>query len=414
MKVLISAIACNPYQGSESYFGWAAVKCLARDHELWVITTGRNRPDLERAQAEGLIPPTVRFAYAGKYQDWHPNRLLARIQGWKEYIAFSRDSLAVAADLHRRESFDLVQHLTYSTWRVASPMWKLGIPFVFGPIGGNEKFPLRIFPVLSMTGAAFEFARNFSNIVSRFLPSVRQSLCQARHVFVSTPETLQLVTDVRGCKNGLSMLSPGFYSQAKAAEFSRYISSRSHDGILRIYAAGNLGGHKCIAIAFKALALVKQRGISFRYHLGASGPEIPHLKKMAARLGLTEEVLFGGTMSREDYQQELGRTHIYLLPSMRESVGLTMMESMLAGCVPIVADCGGPKAIVTEDCGYKVPVSTIEKMAEEIAAIILVIDRNRRILSEKGPEASRRISSTYTEDNYLNRVNGVYRELTSN
>jgi glycosyltransferase involved in cell wall biosynthesis len=379
-----------------------------------VITTGRNRPDLERAEAEGLMPPNVRFAYAGTYEEWHPNRLLARVQGWKEYIQFSKDSLAVATELHRKEKFDLVQHITYSTWRVASPMWKLGIPFIFGPIGGNESFPLRIFPVLSWAGAAFELARITSNISSRYFPSVRESICKADHLFASTTETEQLLISIRGSEKGISRLSPGFYSEAKAAEFSRFVSTKSPDGMLRIYAAGNLGGHKCIAIAFKALSLVKQRGINFRYHLGASGPEIPHLKKMAAKLGLTEEVIFGGAMSREDYQQELGRTHIYLLPSMRESVGLTMMESMLAGCVPIVADCGGPKVIVTEDCGYKVPVSTIQKMAEEIAAIILAIDRDRRILSEKGPAASRRISLTYTEDNYLNTVNGVYRELTSN
>ena len=38
MKILISAIACNPYLGSGNYFGWSAVKCLAQDHELWVMS----------------------------------------------------------------------------------------------------------------------------------------------------------------------------------------------------------------------------------------------------------------------------------------------------------------------------------------------------------------------------------------
>ena len=413
MKVLISAIACNPYLGSESYFGWAAVKCLARDHELHVITTGRNRTDLERAEAEGLIPPNVRFAYAGTYEEFHPNRLLARVQGWREYIQFSKDSLAVAAELHRKGQFDIVQHITFSTWRVPSPLWKLGIPFVFGPIGGNESFPLRIFPVLSWSGAAFELARITSNISSRYLPAVRESICKAGHLFASTPETQQLLISVRGSERGISPLSPGFYSESKAAEFSRFVPTKSTDGILRIYAAGNLGGHKCIAIAFQALSIVKRRGVDFRYHLGANGPEIPHLKKLAAELDLTSEIIFGDAMSREDYQQELGRTHLYLLPSMRESVGLTMMEAMLAGCVPIVADCGGPRLMVTEDSGYKIPISTIKRMSEDIADVIVAIDRDRRILAEKGPLASRRISTHFTEQNYSDTVNAVYRALTA-
>jgi glycosyltransferase involved in cell wall biosynthesis len=412
MKILLSAIACNPYQGSESYFGWAAAKCLARDHELYVITTNRNRADLERAKMEGLIPPNVRLAYAGAFKDWHPNRLLAQVQSWKEYVHFAKDSLAVATDLHRKEKFDVVQHITFSTWRVASPMWRLGIPFVFGPIGGNESFPWRIFPVLSLSAAAFEMARKVSNVVSRYFQSVRESLQKADHVFVSTLETGELVASIRGSDKGVSALSPGFYSEAKATEFSRFVSSKSRDGLLRIYAAGNLAGHKCIAIALQALSLVKKRGVDFCYYLGASGPEIPHLKKLAAKLDLTQQIVFGAAMSREDYQQELGRTHIYLLPSMRESVGLTMMEAMLAGCVPIVADCGGPKLIVTEDCGYKVLVSTINGMAEKIADIILMIERDRRILSERGPLASKRISTTFAEENYLNTVNTIYRSLT--
>ena len=30
MKILVSAVACNPYLGSEAFFGWVAVKVLAR------------------------------------------------------------------------------------------------------------------------------------------------------------------------------------------------------------------------------------------------------------------------------------------------------------------------------------------------------------------------------------------------
>ena len=412
MKILVSAAACSPYSGSENYFGWAAVKCLARDHELRVITTIRNRPDLERAETEGVIPPNVRFTYAGSVKEWHPNRLLARVQGWKEYIQFARDSLAVAAELHRRENFDLVHHVTYSTWRVASPMWQLGIPFIFGPLAGNEPFPLQLFPVLSPAGAAFELARKTSNVVSRLMPSVRQSIRNADHIFAITMESERLMKSVRGSDKGISRLSPGFYSEAKAAEFSRFAPGKSTDGVLRLYAAGNLGGQKCIAIAFRALSLVKQRGVDFRYYLGANGPEIPHLKKLAVKLDLTKEIIFGDAMSREDYQKELGRTHLYLLPSMRETVGLTMMEAMLAGCVPIVADNGGPRLTVTDDCGYRIPVSTPQRMAEEIAGVIVAIERDRKILSEKGTLASRRILTSFTEDNYLGTVNTVYRALT--
>ena len=412
MKVLVSAIACNPYLGSENYFGWAAVRCLAQDHELWVMTGARGEPSLAKAKAEGLVPPNVRFVFAGKFEPWHPHSLLARIQSWKEYLHFTKNSLAVARELHKKEKFDLVHHVTYSTWRVASPLWKLGIPFVFGPIAGNETFPFRLFPVLSLTGAAFELARKTSNVVSQISPAVRQSIHKADHIFTVTAESEQLMRTIRGSGEGISQLSPGFYSAARMAEFSRFVPGKKPDGMLRLYAAGNLGGQKCIAIALQALSQVKKRGTKFQYHLGASGPEIPHLKRLAARLDLTQEVQFGGTMSREDYQQELGRTHIYLLPSMRETVGLTMLEAMLAGCVPIVADNGGPRLTITDDCGYKIPASTPGRMAEEIASVIVAIDRDRNIIHQKGPRASQRIVERFAEDNYRRTVNRVYGTVT--
>ena len=411
MRILVSAIACNPYLGSENYFGWAAVKCLGADHQLSVITGSRNRVSLDKAQAEGLVSPNVRFFYAGQFKPWHPNSLQARIQSWMEYLDFTKDSVKVARELQQKEPYDLVHHVTYSTWRVASPMWQLGIPFVFGPIAGNEPFPFRLFPILSPVAAAFEFARKTSNVVSRLSPKVRRSIREAAHIFAITRESEELMQAIRGSGAGISRLSPGFYSAARMAEFSRFVPGKNTAGVLRLYAAGNLGGQKCIALAFHALARVKKSGVAFRYHLGSSGPEIPHLKKLAARLGLSEEIVFGGTMSREDYQQELGKTHVYLLPSMRETVGLTMLEAMMAGCVPVVADNGGPRFAVAEDCGYRISVASRNRMADEIAKVIVTIERDRKIISEKGQLASKRVAAYFTEENYRQTVNEVYQSL---
>jgi glycosyltransferase involved in cell wall biosynthesis len=216
---------------------------------------------------------------------------------------------------------------------------------------------------------------------------------------------------MRGNNEGVSPLSSGFYSKEQMAAFGRFTSEKNIHGTLRLYAAGNLGPHKGIALAFLALAQVKARGVDFRYHLGAGGPEIPHLKRLAQQLGLTREIIFGGPMSRENYQRELGQTHIYLLPSMRETVGLTMMEAMLAGCVPVVSDVGGPSIAVTDECGYKIPASTAKRMAGAIAEVILKMNDDRQIIVQKGALAAQRIMTGYSEENYRAKVNAVYNQL---
>ena len=185
------------------------------------------------------------------------------------------------------------------------------------------------------------------------------------------------------------------------------------NGPLRVFAGGNLIGVKGVALASQALARAKAGGVKFRYRLGGGSPETRHLRNLAVRLGLENDILFGEPLSGEAYQNELGATHIFLLPSLRESAGLTMMEAMMAGCVPMVANCGGPARIVTDDCGYRVAVSSRSKFVEDLTNTIVAIDRNRDIILTKGAAASERIAAGFTEDNYRKAVNSVYSSVTN-
>jgi glycosyltransferase involved in cell wall biosynthesis len=412
MKLLIAAYSSNPYLGSEDWFAWSAIRCLAQDHELHVLTSVRNRASLAQAKTEGLVPPNTHFYFAGQVKAWQSNRLRARLQVWNEYAAFVKDMLPVARELHQKIRFDIVHHITAASWRVASPLWRLGIPFVFGPIGGNEQFPTRFFPILSPAAAAFELLRMSSNLASRFSPAVGIGIRRAAHVFVANMETERLIKAIRGSDRAVSRLQPGFYPASAIEDFARFAAAKFFTGPLRLFAGGNMEGRKGVALALLALARVKKNGVDFRYRLAAAGPEISHLKNLAARLGLNREVIFDDHLQGENYRRELGATHVFLLPSFRESTGLTMMEAMLAGCVPVVADCGGPGFIVTEACGYKIPVVHREQMIGQLAEAITAIDRNRKIISEKGQAAMKRIATDFSEENYRRIVNAVYQSLT--
>jgi glycosyltransferase involved in cell wall biosynthesis len=408
MKILVSALACNPHWGSESHFGWAAVQCLAQDHELWVLTTPRNRTDLEKAQAAGKIGENVHFVYAGQFNPWHPNRLRAHLQGWKEYVGFTKEILPVARELHQTIQFDVAHHLTLASWRVPCHLWKLGLPLVFGPVGGNEQFPSRFLPILSPMAAAFELARKLSNTVSSFSPGVRACIRQSAHVFAANAETESLLIRLRGTRIGISRMlaySHPDTGRPGAAE----IMQKSMDGPLRLFAGGSLDGRKGVAMALQALARAKNRGVKFNYRYGGKGPEFNRIQKLVAQLGLQENVQLGDSLRGKDYEAELKASHIYLLPSLRDSAGITLAEAMLAGCVPVVADCGGPGQLVSEECGYKVPVSNPASLIEEIAKILIHLDQDRDELRKKGPAAAKRIATKFSEQNYRNTVNAVYR-----
>ncbi len=409
MKLLISSLACNPHWGSESHLGWAAVQCLARDHELWVLTNARNRPDLERAREMGQVAENIHFVYVGHFKEWHSNPLRAHLQGWQDYARFSKEILPVGRELHQRVRFDLAHHLTLTSWRIPCSLWKLGIPLVFGPVGGNEFLPWRFFSILSTSAKCFELARKFSSTISRFSPSVRACIRHAAHVFAANAETESLMIQLRGTRAGVSRLLA--YSHPDASPTAPSVPKKSATGPLRLFAGGSLDGRKGVALALHALARAKSRGVKFHYRYGGKGPEFPRLQQLVIQLGLQNEVRLGDSLSGKDYQEELNAAHIYLLPSLRDSFGVTLAEAMLAGCVPIVADCGGPGQIVSADCGYKVAASSPAAMIEEISKILVHLDRNRDELEKKSPAAAKRIASEFVEQHYRNIVNTVYQSV---
>ena len=151
MKILVAAIACSPILGSEAYVGWSAVSALSRNHELWVIINILGKEGVQAAVAKGEVPTNIHFIYHGRSQEefdrtfltpWHPNRLIARLANWLNYLEWNNGLLDLARKLHAQIGFDLVHHVTYATWRVGSPLVCLGVPFVWGPIGGGENMPL--------------------------------------------------------------------------------------------------------------------------------------------------------------------------------------------------------------------------------------------------------------------------------
>jgi glycosyltransferase involved in cell wall biosynthesis len=100
-----------------------------------------------------------------------------------------------------------------------------------------------------------------------------------------------------------------------------------------------------------------------------------------------------------------------LLPSLRDNAPVTLTEAMLAGCVPVVADSGGPGIMVNDACGYLIPVHHRRQMVAELTDVIITIDRDRSIIREKGQAASQRIAAEFSEENYRRQINVVYQSV---
>ena len=380
-------------------------------HELWVLTHKGNEAAIVAAMKQGKVPANLKFQFVGDKKLHHPNRLIARFQDWQWYIEWTRHALPVARKLCSKIDFDLVHHISYSTWRVASPLHSLGLPFIWGPLGGGEQVPRNFYSVLSPSSCLFEFVRSLSNFRSSNSSAVRETARRAAFVLASNRDTLEILRRLRGSNKGLDTLSHVFFNQPKIVQFSKASKRKSFRGKLQLFAGGNLEGRKGVALAVEALAIVKSRDVPFQYTYGGYGPELAHLRSLTCRLDLEDHVSFVAGFSGDEYIDRLALTHIYLLPSLRDNAGLTLVEAMLCGCVPIVLALGGPGEIVEQNSGVLIPASDRARVVSTIAEEIIRLHHDRTSLERMSFAASQRIASVYNEQSYLRRMDSIYRSV---
>lgn len=406
MNILLSAIACNPVTGSDAFFGWSAAKALASIGDVHVLTHGFSR-EFIRAEDEAALQ-RVQFHFVGQPKPVSRNGLLARVQSWEECRDWQdRLVLPFARDLHAREKFDVVHHVTISSWRLTSPLWKLGIPFIWGPLGGGEETPRSFRHLLSLPTRVFEVLRRISSIRAARSRNLRNCARASSIALAANKETARLLTQIE-CPR-VEIISPAFFSPSRIFRFESQLPLKNWNRPLRIFSGGNLEGRKGVSLSLQALARLKREGIPFFYQIGGGGAERPFLQKMAARLGLEpEDVEFGEGLSGSDYDDALRRTHVYLLPSLRENAGLTMMEAMLAGCVPIVLKLGGPGEIVTKQCGFPIEATSPAEAVRAITSILQLLDRDRQLCQRIGLAACTRIQTCYSESAYLAALSQCY------
>lgn len=407
MKILVSAVACSPLEGSEGAVGWNAVLRIARKHEVRVLTHRQFESGWIEARNSGLLPDSVEVRFLGEDRPWHPNRLVARMQSWWRYLDFSKRVLPAALAWHRDDPVDLVHQVTYATWRVPSSLWRMPVPLVWGPLGGAGRIPRDFRGILSGQAKLMEAARDLqgwrAESSKAFADCVRESA-----VVIAANEEAELFLKRHRGDRPMLRLPVAFLSDGKIARFRRDASMPVWDGPLRLFAGGNMIGSKGLAMAVRALARVKAAGVDFRYTVAGGGPEIPKIEALVAELGLGDRVHFHPGYRGDDYIRKLHGSDIYFLPSLRETLGMTMLDAMLAGCLAVVADASAPGEIVRMAGGVAVKASTPEEMEAGLAEAVIGLDRDRIALRDRAERAGFRVAESFSQNRFDETLDRAY------
>lgn len=128
----------------------------------------------------------------------------------------------------------------------------------------------------------------------------------------------------------------------------------------------NLIALKRVDHPIRAVAKLRDRGIDVSLTVLGEGPERQKLEKLIDALDVGDRVELPGYVT--DVQERLKSTSFCMLTSASEGLPLSLMESMGAGCVPIVYDITyGPRDLIQQGVnGFITPRGDVDGLADQI------------------------------------------------
>ena len=386
MKILLSAYACEPDRGSELGVGWNWAIVLAKaGHQLVVLTRdAEGKPEAIEAALERLSPE-VRNNLRFVYHDFEPGgRADSKKQRFKQlrYILWQRQIRPIAKRLLVEESFDLIHHITLGTVRFGSHLSDLGVPFVFGPLGGMEHGPWNLRRHYSARAWGSEISRDISNMLVSYSPLVRRCLRQSALISVRTPETERMV---RRYTDAPVITGP------EAGVMRRDHAPRKPrpEGRLRLIFAGRLLHWKGLHVAIESYAKACRVRDDIDFTIVGRGPEKVQGLKLAHRLGIADRIEWVDWLPQAELFHAFRTNDALLLPSLHDAGGNVMLESMEAGLPVVCLKLGGPGQMVNDEIGWPVEVEGRDyaTVTDEVAAQLITIADNREDLKDKANAA---------------------------
>jgi glycosyltransferase involved in cell wall biosynthesis len=362
MKVLLSAYACEPDKGSEPGVGWNLARALAAHCDVWVLTRQSNRIAIERELVEHPVP-RLRFAYFDlprSLRFWKVGQRGVRLY----YFLWQVGALAVARRLHRAVGFDLVHHVTFVKFWTPSFLPLLGIPFIWGPVGGADVTPWRFLPSLGVRGCLYELARFAAVAAADLDPLLRMTARRSALALATTPATAARLSRM-GARRVEQMPEVALTERERAAFGPPRQTSAT---VIRILSIGRLLPFKGIHLALRAFA---RAGLAdAEYWLVGDGPDRRRLERLARRLAIDSRVQLLGSVPRAEALELLKRCDLVLHTSLHESGGWVCVEAMAAGKPVICLDLAGPATQVTSSTGLRIPARTPKATVAAIAAAL--------------------------------------------
>lgn len=403
MRALINAFAFSPYRGSECAVGWNVARALAQRNDVVVICG-------DIVSSKATQSELIRYFGEGK-RNWRientrgsleivyvaPSRFTTLLERMHHlpgmwflyYLAYNlwqREAYRVARQLVADCPFDVVHHLNMIGYREPGYMWKLPIPFVWGPVGGGPNEPIAYHTLFSWSGCVKVFLRTVCNeIQKRICWRAREAANRAVKVWAVTEADYRMIHNIWGVEcekmveTGTILRPEGYVRRWEGKELLHIVWSGIHTSRkalpILILALQKLASTECKewsgCLDMSARVVVDVLG---------EGPETGNWKRLAERSGVARCLKWHGRLPHDQALTVMNAGHVFVFPSLKEGTPHVVLEALSLGLPVICHDACGMGTVVTESCGIKIPLKNPEMSIAGFATALKQVLCNPKVI----------------------------------
>lgn len=404
MKVLISAYACEPKQGSEPGVGWHFVQEMSRHHELWILTQSDGRAAIEQELAKNPNP-NLHFFFFEPF-GWQLDLWKAKAEIQLHYYLWQIQAFFVGRSLHHEHNFDLTHHVTFVKYWSPSFLSFLDTPFLWGPVGGGEAAPKAFWQDFSLRGKIYETLRSSAQRLGELDPFTKATAKRCAMAMATTEDTAKRLRHLEAPQ--IKVFSEAGLSNEDLAGLKQ--SSIPTKGPIRFVSSGRLLHWKGFYLGLQAF--IQADIPNAEYWLLGEGPEKEILETIVQDADAGDRVRFFGKVSRTSVLEALADCHVLVHPSLHDSGGWACLEAMAIGRPVICLDLGGPGVQVTDQTGIKILANSPKQAIEDIAIAMTQLAEDRSRLIELGQNARARVEQFFAWENKAKETSELYNVLT--
>lgn len=416
--------------GSEQGMGWNWIVNLARYCELYVISEGEYRSQVEAASTWDSGDASVNEYGLTREQCQHLHFFWIPIGGddpdlcirvrrmcwnqgdWRFYIYYKTWQQQVAdkaLEICQKEHIDVLHQLNMIGFREPGFLWqvskKTGIPFVWGPIDAKEGFPVNYAQEATIQTKAFLWLKNkITQWQLAHDKRVREAAQTASVVVSSTSNSVRAFRKYQHMETVL-------LNETGCHLHDIPITDKSKKARFDLLWVGKLDFRKQLGLALRIMAAWKCPN-AYLHVVGGSLEEEEPYKQKARKLGIEKQIVWHEKVPHKTVQVLMRQSDVMLFTSVAEGTPHVVLES-IANNLPVVCfDTCGHGDSVNEKVGVKIPLSTPRQSVRDFAEALERLYANRSLLSEMVRNCRAR-QMELSWDNKIREMIGLYEQAIS-